>query len=64
MTEAEWLVCEDLEAMLLFVRTQATVSDRKSRLLGLRACFRRLFPQIARARAHPPSGQVGRILGG
>ena len=45
MTEAEWLVCEDLEAMLLFVRTQATVSDRKSRLLGLAPVSAACFPK-------------------
>ena len=40
MTEQEWLVCSDPDEMLLFLRQPSLLTERKSRLFGVAACFR------------------------
>jgi hypothetical protein len=45
MDEAEWLACEDPEALLLFL-ADTGASDRKARLFGC-ACVRRVWGDLA-----------------
>src|SRR5438067_611909 len=45
MTDAEWLACEDPEALLVFL-CEPGASDRKARLFGC-ACVRRVWGDLA-----------------
>jgi hypothetical protein len=49
MTESEWLICQDPQAMLGFVSTSVEGGGRKLRLFAL-ACLRRIWPRLPEQR--------------